>query len=111
MRMREPDQLGIERPHPPLALALRIVQLAEPDSHVTGDHGRPVTRVDDDHLNAPGVPRSGNEPDAGQELELAVDGNVLHAGWVDPLADRVVLLGPRVLEFLDRKSTRLNSSH
>ena len=42
--------------------------------------------------------RRRDEPESGQELELAVDRHVAHAGRLDPLADRVVVLAARVLE-------------
>src|SRR6185436_5715265 len=39
-----------------------------------------------------------DEPEPRQQLERAVDGYVLHAGRLDPLADRVVDLAARVVE-------------
>jgi hypothetical protein len=39
-----------------------------------------------------------DEPEPRQQLERAVDGYVLHAGRLDPLADRVVILAARVVE-------------
>jgi hypothetical protein len=33
--VREPDRLGLERKHPQLAFGVRLVELAEPDRHVT----------------------------------------------------------------------------
>ena len=44
--------------------------------------------------------RRWDEPHAGEQLELAVDRHVLHVGCLDPLADRVVVLAPRVVELL-----------
>jgi hypothetical protein len=46
------------------------------------------------------VARRRDEAEPGQQLELAVDRLVAHAGRVDPLADRVVVLRARVLELL-----------
>jgi hypothetical protein len=37
VRVREPDQLGIERAHSQLAFRVRLVELAEPDRHVAAD--------------------------------------------------------------------------
>jgi hypothetical protein len=42
--------------------------------------------------------RRRDEPEPGQQLELAVDRHVPHAGRLDPLADRVVVLAARVVE-------------
>src|SRR5438093_12846692 len=40
--VREPDELGLERAHPQLALRARLVELAEANGHVTADDaGRP----------------------------------------------------------------------
>src|SRR5215207_4093745 len=35
--VREPDELGLERAHPQLAFGVRLVELAEPNRHVTAD--------------------------------------------------------------------------
>ena len=43
--------------------------------------------------------RRRDEPEPGKQLELAVDRHVLHAGRIDPLANRVVLRVARVVEF------------
>src|SRR4051812_20505960 len=45
----EPDELGVERAHPELALGLRLVQLAGADRHVAADDDRTLARLDD-HL-------------------------------------------------------------
>ena len=98
--MREPDLLGVERADQSLALGAWLVELVEEDRRVTGDDDRTPARFDDDDLRASRVARRRDEPDPGQQLELAVDGHVLHAGRVDPLADRVVVLAARVVELL-----------
>src|SRR3954447_14529628 len=82
--VREPDELGLERAHPPLALRLRLVELAEANGHVAADDDRTAARLDDDHLHAARVARRRDEPEPRQELELAVDRLVAHAGRVDP---------------------------
>ena len=51
--------------------------------------------------------RRRDEPKPGQQLEFAVDRLVQHAGCVDPLADRVVVLAARVLELLTLDVDRL----
>ena len=79
---------------------LRLVELAEADGHVAADDDRTPARLDDDHLHAARVARRRDEAEPGQQLELAVDRLVAHAGRVDPLADRVVVLRARVLELL-----------
>ena len=43
-------------------------------------------------------PRVWDEPEPGQQLVLAVDRHVLHAGRLDPFADRVVVVAERVVE-------------
>src|SRR5256885_8979615 len=98
--VREPDELGLERAHPQLALGARLVELAEADGHVTADDNRTPARLDDDHLQTARVARRRYEAEPGHQLELAVDGLVAHARRVDPLADRVVVLRARVLELL-----------
>jgi hypothetical protein len=98
--MREPDELGLERAHAQLALGMRVVELGEANSHVPADDDGTPARLDDDDLQAARVARCGDQAEPGQELELAVDRLVAHAGRVDPLADGVVVLGARVLELL-----------
>jgi hypothetical protein len=44
------------------------------------------------------VARRRDEPEAREQLELAVDRHVPHAGRVDPLANGVVVLAARVVE-------------
>src|SRR5262245_61935642 len=62
--VREPDQLGVERAHPPLAFGLRLVELAEPHRHVAADDDRAPARLDDDHLHAACVARRRDEPES-----------------------------------------------
>jgi hypothetical protein len=38
--VREPDQLGVERPHPQLAFGARLVELAEANRYVAADDDR-----------------------------------------------------------------------
>src|SRR4249920_4049755 len=96
--VREPDQLGVERAHPQLALGARLVELAEPNGHVAADDDRTPARLDADHLQAARVARRRDKTEPGQQLELAVDRLVAHAGRLDPLVDRVVVLRARVVE-------------
>src|SRR6266511_608138 len=98
--VREPDELGLERAHPAVAPGARLVELAEANGHVAADDDRTPARLDDDHLQAARVARRRDEAEPGQQLELAVDRLVAHAGRLDPLADRVVVLRARVLELL-----------
>src|SRR5215207_5967599 len=97
--VREPDQLGVEREHPQLALGVRLVELAEPNRHVTADDDRTPVSLDDNHLHPACVARRRDEPEPGKQFELAVDRYVLHAGCIDPLANGVVVLAARVVEF------------
>ena len=90
--MSEPDQSGFKRAHTPLALGVWFVELAEPHRHIAGDCRAPAG-PDDDHLRAAGGAGRRDKPDPGQQLELALDGHVPQIGCVDPLSDRVVLLG------------------
>src|SRR5580765_2967327 len=96
----EPDELGLERAHPQLALGARLVELAEADGHVAADDDRTPARLDENYLQAARMARRRDEAEPGQQLELAVDRLVAHAGRLDPLADRVVVLRERVLELL-----------
>src|SRR3954470_15652480 len=89
--VREPDHLGVERTHQELAFGVRLVELAEPDRHITGDDDRTPAGLDDDHLRAACVARRRDESETGKQLELAVDWHVPHAGRLDPLANRVVV--------------------
>src|SRR3954462_8266939 len=100
--VREPDELGLERAHPQLALRARLVELAEANGHVTADDDRTPARLDDDHLQAARVARRRDEAEPAQQLELAVDRLVAHARRVDPLADRVVVLRARGPQLLPR---------
>src|SRR5215218_1985190 len=106
--VREPDQLGVERAHPQLAFGVRLVELAEPNRHVTADDDRTPASLDDDHLHAARVARRRDEPEPGQQLELAVDRHVAHVGRIDPLANGVVVLAARVLELLPLNVDRLS---
>src|SRR5690349_5379204 len=96
--VREPDQLGVERAHPQLAFGARLVELAKPNRHVAANDYRAPASLDDDHLHAPGVARRRDEPEPGKQLEFAVDRHVPHAGRIDPLANGVVVLVPRVVQ-------------
>src|SRR5436190_15633367 len=98
MLVREPDQLGVERTHPQLAFGARLVELAEPNRHVAADDDRTPASLDDDHLHAARVARRRDEAEPGQQLVLAVDRLVAHAGRLDPLANSVVVLAARVVE-------------
>jgi hypothetical protein len=62
--VREPDQLEVERAHPRLAFGVRLVELAEPNRHVTADDDRTPASLDDDHLHAACVTRR-REPSPG----------------------------------------------
>lgn len=97
--VREPDLGGFEGEYSELAIGCRLVELPEPDRHIAADDDRRPARFDDDDLRAFRVAGCWDEPNTGQQLELAVDRDVLHARCVDPLAD-VVLLGPCVVELL-----------
>jgi len=48
--VREPDEFGVERARPKLALGARVVELAEANGHVAADDDRPLSRLKDDHL-------------------------------------------------------------
>src|SRR5215472_15571939 len=82
--VREPDQLGVERAHPQLAFGARLVELAKANRYVAAYNDRTPARLDDDHLQAARVARRRDEPEPGQQLEVAVDRHVLHAGRLDP---------------------------
>ncbi len=98
VRVREPDQLGVERAHSQLTFGVRLVELAEPNRDVAADDDRTPARLDDDHLHAGCVARRRDEPEPGQQFELAVNRHVPHAGRIDPLANRIVVLAARVVE-------------
>ena len=52
--MREPDRLGVERPHPQLAFGVRLVEFAKPNRHVTANDDRaPARLVEDRNTGAP----------------------------------------------------------
>jgi hypothetical protein len=63
--VREPEELGLERVHPQLALGTRIVELAEADGHVPADHDRAPARLDHDDLQAARVARRRDEEGSG----------------------------------------------
>ena len=98
IRVREPDQLGVEREHPQLTFGVRLVEFAEPNCHVAADDDRTPASLNDDHLHPVCVTRRRDETEPGKQFELAVDGHVLHAGRIDPLANRVVVLAACVVE-------------
>src|SRR3954467_15589343 len=95
--VREPDELGLERAHPQLTLGARLVELAEANGHVAADDARAPAGLDDDHLQAARVARRRDEAEPRQQLELAVDRLVAHAGRLDPLADPGGVLAARGL--------------
>jgi hypothetical protein len=64
--VREPDELGLERTHPQLALRARLVELAEANGHVAADDDRPPRGLDDDDLQAARVARRRDEAEPGQ---------------------------------------------
>ena len=68
--VREPDELGLERAHPQLALAARLVELAQANGHVAADDDRTPAGLDDDRLQAARVARRRDESEPGQQLEL-----------------------------------------
>src|SRR5215213_11906334 len=109
VRVREPDQLGVERAHPQLAFGVRLVELAEPNRHVAADDDRTPASFDDDHLHPACVARRRDEPQPGKQFEFAVDRHILHAGRIDPLANRVVVLAVRVVKLLTLDIDRLAS--
>ena len=88
--VREPDQFGLERAYQPLAFGVRLVEFPKPDRHVAAHDERAPTSLDDDDLHAASVAWRRHEPEPGQQFEFAVDRHVLHAGRIDPLANRVV---------------------
>src|SRR5512143_3587616 len=97
--VREPDQFGVERAHPQLAFGVRLVELTEPNRHVTADDNRTPASLDNDYLRAACVARRRDETEPGKQFEFAVDRHVPHAGRIDPLANSVVVLAVRIVEF------------
>ncbi|MGO4841558.1 hypothetical protein AB4144_55795, partial [Rhizobiaceae sp. 2RAB30] len=73
MLVREPDQFGVERAHQQLAVGLRLVKLAKPNRHVAANDDRALASLDDDDLHAGRVARRRDKPEAGKQLEFAVD--------------------------------------
>src|SRR5215216_8014148 len=98
VRVREPDQLRVERKHTQLAFGVRLVELAEPNRHVAADDNGTPASLDDNHLRPACVARRRDEPEPRKQFELAVDRHVLHAGRIDPLSNSVVVLAARVVE-------------
>src|SRR3954453_6948658 len=105
--VREPDQLGVQRTHPQLAFGVRLGEPANQTRHVAPDDDRTPAILDDDHLHAACVARRRDEAEPGQQLVLAVDGHVAHAGRLDPLANGVVVLAARVVELATLDVDRL----
>src|SRR3954452_9512687 len=99
VRVREPDNLRVEPAYHQLAFGLRLVELAEPHRCVAGDDDRTLAGLEDHHLRAVCVARCRKESEPGKQLELALDRYVPHSGRLDPLADGVVVLAARVVEF------------
>src|SRR5262249_47049741 len=60
----EPDELGLERTHPQLALGVRLLELAEPNRHVAADDDRTPARLDEDALVPVRVPGRWQHPDS-----------------------------------------------
>src|SRR5262245_29535902 len=55
--VREPDQLRVERAHPHLAFAVRLVEFAKPNRHVAANDDRAPASLDDNDLHAACVAR------------------------------------------------------
>src|SRR3954462_1156016 len=70
---------------------------------------RPSASLHDDDLHAAGVARRREEPEPGKQLQLAVDRDISHARRIDPLANGVVVLIPRVVELTALDVDRLAS--
>src|SRR6476661_10620669 len=81
-----------------LARRIPAFELLEPVADVAAQHDRTFVGLYDDDLMSGRVSRRREEPDAGQDLRLAVVLDVRRARKVDPLPHRVVVLGPRVCE-------------
>jgi len=62
-----------------------------PDRHVAAND------LDDNDLHAACVARRRDKPEPGKQLEFAVDRYVPYGGRLDPLANRVAVLGARVV--------------
>ncbi len=95
---QEPDLLRVERAIQPPVFGARLVELGEEDRHVAERrrvNARPSQRRLSASLACGLAPRRAGAP---AQLERAVDGYELHAGRLDPLADRVVVLAARVVE-------------
>ena len=79
-----------------LAFRVRLVELAEPHRNVAADDDRRPASLDDDTCIPRAWPGAGTSRSP-EQLELAVDRHVPHAGRVDPFANGVVGLA-RVVE-------------
>ena len=106
VRVREPDELRVERTYQQLALGVRIVELAEPHRHVPADDDRTPAGLDDDHLRAGCGPGAGTSRTPGSSSSSPSTGTYSHAGRVDPLSD-VVILAVRVVELATLDVDRL----
>jgi len=62
--VREPDELGLERAHPQLALRARLLELAEPNRHVAADDDWMPARLDEDALVPVRVPGRRQQADS-----------------------------------------------
>src|SRR5579862_8234261 len=93
--LRLPDVREIDRcaelDHELLAGGVGLADLGERVADVTADHDRPLVRLDDDDLMAARLARRRDDPDAWKDLLLTVVLDVVHAGEIDPLADREVV--------------------
>ena len=57
MLVGEPDELGLERAHPQLALGARLVELAEANGHVAADDDRTSFQTRNRQGNTGDTPR------------------------------------------------------
>jgi hypothetical protein len=72
VRVREPDQLGVERAHAQLAFGVRLVELAKPNRHVAANDRAPAS-LDDDDLDAACVPGAGTSRSPGSSSSSPVE--------------------------------------
>jgi hypothetical protein len=82
----------------PLARCFAAADLRKRVADVAAEHDRPFVRLHDDDLVPVRVARCRHEAHPRQDLRLSVVLDVCGALEVDPLADRVVVLGARVGE-------------
>ena len=106
MLVCEPNALGHEC-DAQLSFGFRLFELAEPHSDVAADDDRSAAGLDHDDLRAACVTGRWDESDAREQVELAVDGDVLDAGRVHPLAHRVAVLAASVVELSTLDVNRL----